>query len=128
MKIDASAFWERFDSLMKEKFSDLGDFCEVAGLNYNTIISQRQRKSVPKIEQLIDMSKALETALDYLISGKESSDPLTLILNSNPTIKNLTFRLTRCDTEQLHCVNSLLNTWRIDRMPGEGLTPGAHLA
>jgi transcriptional regulator with XRE-family HTH domain len=128
MKIDASAFWERFDSLMKEKFSDLGDFCEVAGLNYNTIISQRQRKSVPKIEQLIDMSKALETALDYLISGKESSDPLTLILNSNPTIKNLTFRLTRCDTEQLHCVNSLLNTWRIDRMPGEGVSQGAILA
>lgn len=128
MKIDASAFWERFDSLMKEKFSDLGEFCKAAGLNYNTIISQRQRKSVPKIEQLLDMSRTLETALDYLISGRESSDPLTLILNTNLIIKNLTYRLTKCDAEQLHCVNSLLDTWRIDRMPGEGVSQGAILA
>jgi hypothetical protein len=128
MKIDANAFWERFDFLMKEKFSDLGDFCKIAGLNYNTVISQRQRRSVPKIEQLLDMSKTLETGLDYLVSGKETSDSLTLLLKSNPTIKHLTYRLTLCDANQLHCLNTLLDTWRIDRMPGEGMTPGAHLA
>lgn len=128
MKIDASAFWERFDFLMKEKFSDLGDFCEVAGLNYNTIISQRARKSVPKIEQLLDMSRTLETALDFLISGKETTDSVTALLKSNPTIKHITLRLTKCDTQQLHCLNSLLDTWRIDRMPGEGLNRDAILA
>lgn len=113
---------------VKEKLFAPGSFCEVPGNNCNTIISQRARKSVPEIEQVLDLSRTLETALDFLIFGKETTDFVTALPKSNPTIKHITQRLAKCDTEQLHCVNSLLDTWRIDRVSGEGLNRDAILA
>ena len=113
---------------VKEKLFDLGSFSEVPGDNCNTIISQRARKSAPKIEQVLDLSRTLETALDFLIFGEATTDSVTALLQSNPNIKQVTLRLAKCDTQQLHCLNSLLDTWRIDRVPGEGLNRDAILA
>jgi len=113
---------------VKEKLFDLGSFCEVPGNNCNTIFLQRAWKSVPKIEQVLDLSRTLETALDFLISGKKTTDSFTAPLQSNPTIKQVTLRLAKCDTQQLHCLNTMLDSWRIDRVPGEGLNRDAILA
>lgn len=128
MKIDANIFWERFDSLMKKKFSALGDFCKDARLNYNTIISQRQRKSVPKIDQLVDMANALATSIDYLVNGKEQVDTLSKYFKNNPEMLELAHRITLCKNEQLQCLNTLLDTWGIDKGPGEYPKQGKILA
>jgi len=128
MKIDANIFWERFDSLMKKKFSALGDFCKDARLNYNTIISQRQRKSVPKIDQLVDMSKALGVSTDFLITGVDFTDPLTQIIRNNKAVSHLAYRLTQCKVEQLSIINSMLDTWGIDKGPREYSKQGKILA
>lgn len=127
--IDARLFWDRFDELRNTLKLTLTQVCEKEpGLVYRTLTQQRTRNILPNVETLVLLAGVLETSIDYLISGKETTDPLTTLLQSNPTIKHIAFRLTKCDTQQLHCVNSLLDTWRIDRMPGEGMSQGAILA
>ena len=127
--IDARLFWNRFDELRNSLDLSLTQLCEMEpGLVYRTLTQQRTRNILPNVETLALLAGVLETSIDFLISGKETSDSITSLLKSNPTIKHLTLRLTKCDTQQLHCLNSLLDTWRIDRMPGEGLNRDAILA
>jgi len=119
MKTDDTFFWDRFDSLMKARFPDLIEFCKVTGLNYNTIISQRQRKIVPKIDQLIHMAKALETTIDYLVTGKEQIDTLAKHFNNNSEMIKFANRITLCTKSQILFLNNMLDTWGIDKEPGE---------
>lgn len=130
MKIDANIFWERVEELWKKTGVTKQEFCNSTKgkINYYTWSNKKSQGKVPNLELASAFAEALEVSLDYLVSGKETTDSFTRMLKSNPTIKHITQRLTKCDAEQLHCVNSLLDTWRIDRVPGEGLNRDAILA
>lgn len=111
MKTDANAFWGRFDLLLEGKFSNLGEFCEVVKLNYNTMISQRARLTIPKIEQLIDMAKALHVSLDFLVSGEDHLDPVYKKLDQNPRLKRLASSMTKCQDLHLSIIETLFFSW-----------------
>jgi len=111
MKNDASLFWERFDKIMKNSFSDLGDFCEFAEMSYNTVISQRTRKSMPKIEQLMIMASALHVSLNYLVTGQQIADPVLKSIDNNPAVKEIAHKLTMCDESKLAIVSAMLDSW-----------------
>ncbi|WP_422477257.1 hypothetical protein [Pleomorphochaeta sp. DL1XJH-081] len=130
MKIDAISFWQRVEEEWSKTGLSKTEFCAQTNgeINFGTWSNKKSLGKIPNLELASAFAEALGVSLDYLISGKETTDPLTTLLQSNPTIKHIAFRLTKCDTQQLHCVNSLLDTWRIDRMPGEGMSPGAILA
>ncbi|MGE0075908.1 MAG: hypothetical protein AB7S52_11825 [Sphaerochaetaceae bacterium] len=130
MKIDATSFWQRVEEEWSKTGLSKTEFCSQTNgkINFGTWSNKKSLGKVPNLELASAFAEALSVSLDFLISGKETSDPLTLLLKSNPTIKQITLRLAKCDTQQLHCLNSLLDTWRIDRVPGEGLNRDAILA
>lgn len=130
MKIDATSFWQRVEEEWSKTGLSKTEFCSQTNgkINFGTWSNKKSLGKVPNLELASVFAEALSVSLEYLISGKETSDPLTSLLKSNPTIKHITLRLIKCDTQQLHCLNSLLDTWRIDRMPGEGLNRDAILA
>jgi transcriptional regulator with XRE-family HTH domain len=124
MKIDAIYFWRRVDELMRRSNLSLGEFSERSGIPYNTLVTQRTRKSIPKIEQLVDMAHTLETSVDYLVTGKETIDPLFSLLKANKPVRDLAHRLSHCETSHLHAIDVLLDTWRIEDAPGEAYGRG----
>lgn len=127
--IDAGLFWDRIDELRNLLELTLMQVCEnEPRLVYRTLTQQRTRNILPNVETLALLAKALDTSIDYLVSGEENADTITKFLRANKPIRDLAYRLTLCDAEQLHCVNSLLDTWRIDRVPGESKKQGVILA
>lgn len=70
MQIDAFEFWRRADNLLSKKSMTLGDLSTQATLSYSTINSQRTRHSLPKVEQLLSMARALGVSMEYLLTGE----------------------------------------------------------
>ncbi len=128
MKIDGTSFWNRLDFLLKQSGLDLTGFCKKTNLSYHTVISQRARNTIPKVEQLLLMAQVLNVSLDYLISGKEPTDPLMKKLKENLNLGKLVNRISLCNKEQLQTLNILLDSWGIDKAVGESIEQGENLA
>jgi len=129
MEIDAKKFWARFDELKQEKGLTILKICELdPSLVYKTITQQRTREILPNIGALVSIAEVFNVTVDFLVTGKDSDNPFLSMLKENKTVYDLTFRLSSCSAEKLHCVNSLLDTWGIDREPGESPRLGRVLA
>jgi hypothetical protein len=117
MKIDAISFWNRFDSILEVKGLNLKEFSQSSGVPYDTMVTQRVRKSVPKLSQLLDMAHSLDSSVEYLMTGSSVEDPLSALLKKNPELKDTAVRLTYCNHVQLTTVNMLFDTWGIAANP-----------
>ena len=111
MKNDASSFWVRVDSLLRQRNINIGEMCLRTNISYNTLITQRTRKSIPKIEQLCDMAKALNTSLDYLVTGQEYQDELFAELQKDKELKDTCSKISLCSNEHLSIINTMLASW-----------------
>ncbi|MDN5334522.1 MAG: hypothetical protein PWP59_1784 [Sphaerochaeta sp.] len=123
MKIDAISFWNRFDSILEGRGINLKEFSQTSGVPYDTMVTQRVRKSVPKLSQLLDMAHSLDSSVEYLMTGSSVEDPLSALLMKNTELKDTTVRLTYCNHVQLTTVNMLLDTWGIASNPLGILSP-----
>lgn len=119
MKINAYEFWTRVDSLVQQKQMNLGEFSKSSSVPYNTLVTQRTRKSVPKTEQLIEMASTLGTSIDYLVTGRESLNQTHDPFRSNQHLRDLLGRIIHCNSKQVLCLHSLMDTWGVGRSPGE---------
>jgi hypothetical protein len=114
MTIHKREFWIRFDDLIKKSERKLIDVCAESGIPYDTLITQRTRKSIPKVEQLIDMAVALGVSLDRLVIGKEfKEDPIAKSINEDQTLKILFSRIIDCTPVQRKAIGVMLDTWGI---------------
>ena len=107
-------FWNRVDSLVNSQFDSLTEYCETAGIHYGTMISQRARGSIPKIDQLITMAHSLEITVDELVTG----DPPPVISreNLNPSenldeIVRLANEMNRLSREKLEIIKNMIHSW-----------------
>lgn len=117
MKIDAVNFWNRFDSILEENGLNLKEFSKSSGVPYDTMVTQRVRKSVPKLSQLLEMAHSLDYSVEYLVTGTSVEDPLSALLKKNTELRDTTIRLTYCNHMQLTTVNMMLDTWGISANP-----------
>lgn len=63
-------FWDRvFIEQYKLKMTDVA-LSEVSGIPYGTIHTQKSRKSLPKADILLALSKALDVSSDFLLTGE----------------------------------------------------------
>ena len=77
MKIDGLSFWKRIDSLLDAKKTNIKELSESINVGYYVLTTQRNRKTVPKIEELLSMSKFFDTDLEYMLTGNSSSRIIT---------------------------------------------------
>ena len=71
MNIDGRAFWASIDSRLSEKGVNLRTLCSSLGIVYNTLGNQRTRHTIPKIEQLLDMSRYFGVSVESLLGVQQ---------------------------------------------------------
>ena len=74
VKIDGQEFWQRVDGVLHHKKMNYRILCKKTGIEYRSINTQRTRHALPKAEQLYTMSSLLNVTMEYLLTGKKSSD------------------------------------------------------
>lgn len=71
MEIDGRAFWLRVDSELSKEGRSLSDLCSSINVSYFTVNTQRKNHKLPKVEQLLMMSRELGMTMEELVTGEE---------------------------------------------------------
>jgi hypothetical protein len=131
---DIREFWERLEDILYKRKINLTDICRDRGLNYDTIISNKMRETYPTLYNTSNIAKALNTNVEFLLYGNEyelcvnespphyGSDNLTKILNEEPDIKALVWRILQCSAIQLRAIKTMLSSWGIEVYDESGKT------
>ena len=69
-------FYDRVKRMAKKKSHSLQEFIISVGLNHDTYYSQRTAGNLPRLEDALQIAKALDTTVEYLVMGIEP-EPLT---------------------------------------------------
>ena len=67
--LNGKQFWAVVDSVTPYK--RLADFAKATGMAYNTVRQQRVDGTLPKAEDLYNISKALHRSMEFLLTGEE---------------------------------------------------------
>ena len=65
----AYAFWQRVDAGNRK--ATLLDLCKSVGLDYNRVKHNRSDCRVPKADDLLLLAKALNTSIEFLLTGMD---------------------------------------------------------
>ena len=113
MTIDGFEFWNRVDLLLEKRNVNLGAFAKVINLSYMTLNSQRKRHSLPKLEQLLDMAKFLNTSVEFLATGESILQPLTpeaQAVENDPDLRALV-RAVQRDRTLLSAISAVVKSY-----------------
>lgn len=69
MGIDGRAFWLRVDDRLANAGRSLADLCSSINVSYFTVNTQRKNHKLPKVEQLLMMSRELGMTMEELVTG-----------------------------------------------------------
>lgn len=76
-KMKTEEFWDRLDFVVKSKCKTYVNLAQMCGVSLATLYNNRSRDRLPSTEDLIAITKALETSLDWLIFGIERNVELS---------------------------------------------------
>lgn len=71
--IKARDFWNSIDSRLEACGENLTTLSEQTGIKYKTLSMQRNRHSLPGIEQLISMAEFFHISLEELVRGEKKT-------------------------------------------------------
>ena len=75
------AFWDRLNSLIKEKGFTQNSLSEYCGFNSRRIQNLSAGNRIPDVFEAVKIAQALGTTVEYLVTG-ENSPPITNIKSS----------------------------------------------
>ncbi|WP_320128690.1 helix-turn-helix transcriptional regulator [uncultured Sphaerochaeta sp.] len=115
-------FWERVDYLLKQRNMSQTNLAHMTGIADGTLSSAKNKKSIPLADTAVNIASALNTTVEYLVSGydvhdkeigdKELEESVRYICTSRPAsrfAKAMPF-LSLYQYETLEC---LLRSWGI---------------
>jgi hypothetical protein len=71
-------FFDRVKDLVKQRTTlTLRAFIESVGLNYETYYSGKRRVTLPRADEALKIAAALNTSVEYLVSGEDPAKPDT---------------------------------------------------
>ena len=71
-------FFDRVKELAKKNTTlTLRAFIESLGLNYETYYSGKRRENLPRADEALAIAQALNTSVEYLVSGNDPAKPYT---------------------------------------------------
>ena len=111
--VDGAVFWMNVDAILSDRKTTLREFCASTGISYSTISTQRVRHSIPKLEQLLEMGKALNTPIEKLIYGSDYEEGRIVF---PARVMTIAMRCITASNEDLMLVERIL---RIDPYDGE---------
>lgn len=113
MKISGVLFWNRINDLLDKEHKTIKDLSENSDTSYDVIITQRTRKSIPKLEQLLDMAKFLNTSVEFLATGESLLQPLTpeaQAVENDPDLRALV-RAVQRDRTLLSAISAVVKSY-----------------
>jgi hypothetical protein len=107
-EFEADKFWERVDFLRNKK--TLKALTKELGIEYETIRVQRTRHRFPKPEYMYLFSKALNTSIEYLLTGE-----INQVNNTYPArIEKIADKLCQISEIHLLSIENLIETIPIE--------------
>lgn len=103
-KEDATTFWLRFKSLLKDYQLTQKEFCNITAIPLRTLQDWIALNRFPKADQAVLIAGALETTVEYLVTGNAPgiiNDPDFLLLKSNTNIRNIIHMISMVPNERL---------------------------
>lgn len=67
-------FFDRVKELIKQQDYSLITFLESLGINYSSYKSTKQQGNLPRADEAVKIAKALNTTVEYLVTGEEVLD------------------------------------------------------
>ena len=64
-------FYENVKKLVKSNNFTLRNFIESLGINYDTYNGQKRLNNLPRADEAVKIAKALNTSVEYLVTGEE---------------------------------------------------------
>ena len=61
-------FWRRFDSVLRERNTQLKELCQISDIPYKTLTGWRSKHRLPDIESLITLAESLRCSIDGLLN------------------------------------------------------------
>lgn len=89
MELDIDAFWNRVRLLIKQSSYTQRTLSEALGLNSHSIEVMSSRKNIPNTFLSYKIAKLLNTSVEYLITGQESSPSAAELSNLKQKIREL---------------------------------------
>jgi transcriptional regulator with XRE-family HTH domain len=98
MDIDAVSFWKRVNSLIKSQRTKQEVVAEKCNISYQTFRGWVSRKTFPGGDETYRIAQALETTVEYLVTGKspessaadEALDKIQAIINRYKKTRQVT--------------------------------------
>lgn len=69
-----SDFYERIKELAKKKNITVKNLIEACGINYDSYNSCKRYGNLPRADEALSIARALNTSVEYLVSGEEKKD------------------------------------------------------
>ena len=69
LMLNGKQFWAVVDSV--SPYKKLAEFAKATGMAYNTVRQQRTDGTLPKAEDLYNISRALHKSMEYLLTGSD---------------------------------------------------------
>ena len=73
MSMDAVSFWNRVKQLIKSNNTTQRGLSETIGLSARTLEIKIGRKSAPDVFEAYKIAQALNTTVEYLVTGEDTS-------------------------------------------------------
>ena len=83
MDNDCEEFWKRVNALIKSHKTKQEDVAKSCGINYQTFRGWVVNKTYPNAKQSVLIAKALNTSVEYLVTGNDN------VLNIEETRKKI---------------------------------------
>jgi hypothetical protein len=75
-------FYDRVKEQVKKNTSmTLESFIQSLDINYGTYQTQRKAHNLPRADEALKIAQALNTSVEYLVSGTEPENSKTAVLN-----------------------------------------------
>lgn len=74
-------FYENVKKLVKNNNLTLRSFIESLGINYDTYNGQKRLNNLPRADEALKIAKALNTTVEYLVTGIEPEITKQDVLN-----------------------------------------------
>ena len=81
-------FYDRVKDLAHQKNVNLKTFIETCGLNYDSYNSCKRYGNLPRSEEAVKIAKALNTSVEYLVTGENSNQEAKELAELKKTIKD----------------------------------------
>ena len=87
-------FYERVKRLVKDNTNTtLRAFIESFGINYDSYNGQKRYNNLPRADEAVKIAQALNTTVEYLVTGQDSNPYKTKLDELEAKIKNFTSSL-----------------------------------